>query len=164
MSASGKNSVAHVCILVKDIDRAIEHFSRILSVTAPALLEKPLEKRENFAGKDRYYTVFFRAPGDGCDIQLLQPLNTDSPLYKRLEKYGEGVHHIAFASDHLEENIKGLREKEVTLNSDKFSYDVGTPDIRWMWIMPSYAHGVLIEVMDAYEVVNGSLVKNKATR
>ena len=146
-----KQRLAHICILVRDIDRAIEHYSRILGVVSPSLLKQPIVKEECFAGKDRYLTTFFRAPQDGCDIQLLQPLEPGSPLYNRLEKYGEGLHHIAFASTHLEDTFRQLKEKEVTLHGDQFNYDVNNPDSRWVWITPQYAHGVLIEVMDEYK-------------
>ncbi len=146
-----KQRLAHICILVKDIDRAIEHYSRILGVVSASLLDQPIVKKECFAGKDRYLTTFFRAPQDGCDIQLLQPLEPGSPLYNRLEKYGEGLHHIAFASTHLDDTFRQLKEKEVGLHGDQFNYDVNNPDSRWVWITPQYAHGVLIEVMDEYK-------------
>ena len=144
-------SLDHVCILVKDIDQAIEHYKNILSVCAPEVANQKVEKHEAFAGDDRYLSVFFPAAGDGCNIQLLQPLNPESPLYRRLEKHGEHIHHLAFASSHLEDTIKGLKEKEVTLHSDKLVYDVDTPSVRWNWILPQYANGALIEVMDERE-------------
>ncbi|GAF96594.1 unnamed protein product, partial [marine sediment metagenome] len=49
-------SLDHVCILVKDIDQAIEHYTNILSVTAPQVLEQKMEKQESLAGEDRYLT------------------------------------------------------------------------------------------------------------
>lgn len=141
-------SLDHVCILVKDIDQAIERYTTILSVTAPQVLEQKVEKQESFAGQDRYLSAFFRPLGDGCNIQLLQPLNPDSPLYKRLERHGEHIHHLAFTSPHLDETAQLLKEKGVSLNSDQLVYDPDKPDMRWTWILPGYAHGALIEVMD----------------
>jgi len=141
-------SLDHVCILVKDIDQAIERYTTILSVTAPKVLEQKVEKQESFAGQDRYLSAFFRPLGDGCNIQLLQPLNPESPLYKRLQRHGEHIHHLAFTSPHLEETAQLLKEKGVSLNSDQLVYDPDKPDMRWTWILPGYAHGALIEVMD----------------
>ena len=141
-------SLDHVCILVKDIDQAIERYTTILSVTAPQVLEQKIEKQESFAGQDRYLSAFFRPLGDGCNIQLLQPLNPDSPLYKRLERHGEHIHHMAFTSPHLEETARLLKEKGVSLHSDQWVSDPDKPDMRWTWILPGYAHGALIEVMD----------------
>ncbi len=141
-------SLDHVCILVRDINAAIEHYSNILSVTAPEALDREIEIQESYAGEDRYLTTVFVVPGDGCNIQLLQPLNPESPLHKRLEQHGEHIHHLAFTSSHLEETVKGLRERGVSLHGDELFYDVNNPSPRWTWILPGYAHGALIEVMD----------------
>lgn len=155
MAKNVKHRLAHICVLVKDIDQAIEHYTNILSAVAPQLLEQKAAKQERYAGKDRYVTAFFHAVGDACDIQLMQPLDPESPLHKRLEKHGEGVHHIAFTSSHLEDTFQRLKEKDVSLHGDEFLFDVNNPNTRWAWILPKYAHGVLIEVMDDYKPVEG---------
>jgi catechol 2,3-dioxygenase-like lactoylglutathione lyase family enzyme len=136
-----KNRLAHICVLVRDIDQAINHYKNILSAVAPDLLEKEVTKEENFAGKDRYVTAFFSATGDGCDIQLLQPLDPESPLYKRLEENGEGLHHIAFSSSQLEETFRVLQEKGVALHGDEFVYDPDNPELRWAWARGSRRTG-----------------------
>ncbi len=101
--------------------------------------------------------LFFQAPGNACDIQLIQPLNVESPLYKRLERHGEGVHHIAFTTSHLEATIDRLKENGVSVLSDELVSDIKNPGLRWSWVLPSYANGVLIEVMDSYKVEGGRL-------
>ena len=160
MAEPVKHRLAHICVLVRDIDQAIEHYTSILSAVAPHLLERPIAKQESFAGEDRYLTTFFPAVGDACDIQLIQPLSPESPLYKRLEQRGEGVHHIAFTSSHLEDTFRQLKENGVTLHGDEFIVDVDNPGIRWVWVLPKYAHGVLMEVMDDYKLVEGMLTRD----
>jgi len=155
MEQTVKQRLAHICILVKNIDEAIEHYTRIFQAASPHLLKEKVKKEERFAGGDRYLTAFFLAPGDGCDIQLLQPLDPNSPLYKRLEKHGEGIHHIAFSSTRLEDTFQQLKQRGVGLHGDQFIYDANVPDTRWVWITPRYAHGVLIEVMDEYKKGGG---------
>jgi methylmalonyl-CoA/ethylmalonyl-CoA epimerase len=146
-----KQRLAHICLLVKDIDRAIEHYTQILGAVSPSLLKETVIKEECLAGEDRYVTAFFRGVHEACDIQLLQPLDPGSPLSRRLEKHGEGLHHMAFASSNLEDTFQQLKQKGVGLHGDHFNYDVKAPDTRWVWITPQYAHGVLIEVMDEYK-------------
>lgn len=141
-------SLDHVCILVKDIDKAIEHYTNILSVVAPEMLKHKTQKTEAYSGKDKYLSMVFTAPGDGCNIQLLQPLNPESPLYKRLEQHNEHIHHLAFTSSHLEDTFQRLKEKGVSLYDDQFVVNAEDPTTRWTWILPGYAHGALIEVMD----------------
>ncbi len=151
MDETVKQRLAHICILVKNIDEAIEHYSGIFRAVSPHLLHRKVNKEERVAGSDRYATAFFLAPGNGCDIQLLQPLDPGSPLYKRLEKHGEGLHHIAFSSTHLEDTFQQLKDNGVSLQGNDFIYDENAPDTRWVWVQPRYAHGVLIEVMDEYK-------------
>jgi methylmalonyl-CoA epimerase len=160
MAKAVKHRLAHICILVKDIDQAIEHYTNILGAADPELLERKIAKQECYAGKDRYVTAFFPALGDACDIQLMQPLDPASPLSKRLEQHGEGVHHICFTSSHLEDTFQQLKEKGVSLHGDQFVVDVENPTLRWAWILPGYAHGVLIEVLDSYKLVDGILTRD----
>ncbi len=153
MAEKETQRLAHICILVRDIDQAIAHYKNIFSAVSPRLLEEEVIKKECFAGEDRYVTTFFSGPGEACDIQLLQPLDPGSPLYKRLEKHGEGLHHIAFASSRLEDTFERLKQNGVSLHGDQFIFDVNAPSGRWVWITPQYAHGVLIEVMDEYKKI-----------
>src|SRR4030042_6886805 len=141
----------HVCILVNDIDEAIERYKKILSVCAPEVAKQTVEKYEAFAGKDKSLSALFVAGGEGVNSQLMQPINHDSPLYKRLEKHGEHIHHLAFTSLQLPDTLKALKKKGVSLYSDELIYNINDPSLRWNWIMPQYAHGALIEVMDERE-------------
>lgn len=153
-------TVAHICILVADIERAIEDYRAIFGAIAPGLIEGEVLKQERWAGVEKYVTAFFAAPGDGCDIQLLQPPDTESPLYRRLQKYGEGIHHIAFASTHLEDTYHRLSRDGVTVNDGLVSEhpaDDDATDVSHFWILPRSAHGVLIEMIDEYRVANGML-------
>lgn len=155
-------TVVHICILVKDIDRAIEHYTTIAGVVSPRLLKRKVVRQERFAEDEKYITAFFDG-GNGCDIQLLQPPDERSPLYKRLQKHGEGVHHICFASSHLEDTYRMCKEKGISVNDriiDERAEGSDKKDIRHFWIMPQYAHGVLIEMIDDYKMVDG-LLKEK---
>jgi len=150
MAKAVRHRLAHVCILVKDIDKAIAHFTNIISVTDPKLLkQKKVIKEERQSGDDRYMQAFFRAPGDACEIQLMQPLDPESSLYKYLERHGEGPHHICFTSSHLEDTFQQLKEKSVPLFGQQPTLDGDRLSQRYMWISPRYAHGLLIELMDA---------------
>jgi len=160
MARPAKHRLAHICILVRDIDKAMEHYTRILSCVAPRMLKRKIAKQESYAGRDRYLTAFFPAAGEACEIQLLQPLDSESPLYKRLEQHGEGIHHICFSSSQLGDTFKELKEQGVSLHGDQFIADINNPALRWFWILPRYTHGVLIEVIDNYKLVDGMLTRD----
>ncbi len=155
-------TVAHICILVRDIDEAIEKYRSILSVVSPDLLKGKVVKQKRSADSEEYITAFFGAPGDACDIQLLQPPDKNSPLYRRLETHGEGVHHIAFSSSHLEDTYKELKEKGIAVNDHLVAEspsEKAEMDMSHFWILPKYSNGVLIEVIDSYQVRGGFLIK-----
>jgi hypothetical protein len=155
--------VAHICILVKDIEKAVKDYAPILKAFAPDMLERKVAIEERYAGNDKYVTAFYGASGDGCDIQFLQPpAGEESPLQKRLEKAGEGIHHIAFASSHLEDTYQALVNDGVSVNDHIIQESLvrdGQNDVRHFWILPKYSHGVLIEVIDQYNVQDSGLIK-----
>ncbi|MDD5127566.1 MAG: VOC family protein [Dehalococcoidales bacterium] len=157
MPRTVRHRFAHVCILVKDIDAAIEHYTHILSAVAPQMLKGKIAKQEGRMDNDHYLTAFFPAIGEACDIQLLQPVNADSTVAQRLARLGEGVHHIAFTTGHLADTFRELKEQGVRLHGDYFIKDGSNPKLQIVWIHPKYAHGVLIEVMDEYSLVDGML-------
>lgn len=153
-------TIVHICILVKDIDSAIAHYTKIAGVASPQLLKRKVVRQERSADDEKYITAFFDG-GDGCDIQLLQPADEQSPLYKRLQKHGEGVHHICFASSHLEDTYHICKREGIPVNDkiiEESAEGSDETDIRHFWIMPQYAHGVLIEMIDDYKVVDGLLI------
>ncbi len=108
----------------------------------------------------KYITAFFGAVGDGCDVQLLQPPDAESPLYRRLQKYGEGVHHIAIASAHLDDSYRQLKSDGIAVNDcliPEHPEGDDATDVNHFWILPRSAHGVLIEMIDHYRVEDGKL-------
>jgi len=52
-------TVAHVCILVADIDKAIEDYRKIFGRISPELLERPAVKQIRWADDEKYVTAFF---------------------------------------------------------------------------------------------------------
>jgi methylmalonyl-CoA/ethylmalonyl-CoA epimerase len=146
--------LAHICFLVHDLDRAVEDWTKILSVVDPAQLEEPLVRYDQFeSGEDLMVWATFVNP-HGCEIQLCQPLN-DGPLGRRLARHGEGVHHLCFTSPDLPATVAELSEKGVALTSTELSQD---PTLAWQWwtfIAPRSSHGPLVELAYPYRPVNG---------
>ena len=78
---------AHVCLLVEDLDKAVEDWTKLLKVLDPGQLEEPLVRYEDFeGGEDRMRWATFVSHG-GAEIQLMEPA-ADSPLGRRLAKHG----------------------------------------------------------------------------
>jgi methylmalonyl-CoA/ethylmalonyl-CoA epimerase len=49
MAGKVKQRLGHICILVKDIDRAIEHYANILGAVSPQLLKEKVTREERLA-------------------------------------------------------------------------------------------------------------------
>lgn len=146
-------ALAHICLLVKDLDKSIEDWTKILSVLDPAQLEQRIVRYEDFeGGEDRIRWATFVSPS-GTEIQLMEP-GTGTPLGRRLEKHGEGVHHICFTADDVEDAVERLRRAGLQ-TSDDVSQDPRMPWQRWSWVLPASAHGTLVEVARPYKAVDG---------
>jgi methylmalonyl-CoA/ethylmalonyl-CoA epimerase len=48
-------------------------------------------------------------------IELLEPTGADSPISSFIEKRGEGMHHICYQADDIEEQISELKAKQVRM-------------------------------------------------
>jgi methylmalonyl-CoA/ethylmalonyl-CoA epimerase len=144
---------AHVCLLVEDLDRAVEDWTKILSVVDPHQLDERIVRYEDFeGGEDRMRWATF-VSHHGAEIQLMQPA-ADSPLGRRLAKHGEGVHHICFTADDPEDVSRRLAEQGISVSGETNS-DPAMAWQRWNWIMQDSAHGTLVEVARPYKAVDG---------
>lgn len=145
---------AHICLLVKDLDQAVEDWTKLLKVLDPQQLEQQLVRYEDFeGGEDQMRWATFVSAG-GAEIQLMQPAS-DTPLGRRLEKHGEHVHHVCFTADDPEETSKRLAAEGLNVSGEIFS-DPTMPWQRWTWVMPDSAHGTLVEVARPYKAVDGT--------
>ncbi|NOZ13520.1 MAG: methylmalonyl-CoA epimerase [Acidobacteria bacterium] len=52
-------------------------------------------------------------------IELLEPIGPDSPIGTFLEKKGPGIHHIAYETDSIEEEIASMEETGIRLIDSK---------------------------------------------
>jgi methylmalonyl-CoA/ethylmalonyl-CoA epimerase len=145
---------AHICLLVKDLDRAVEDWTKLLEILDPAQVEEQLVRYEDFeGGEDRMRWATFVSHG-GAEIQLMEPA-ADSPLGRRLAKHGEHVHHICFTTDDPEETARRLAEAGLSTTGE-ISSDPTMPWQRWTWVLPESAHGTLVEVARPYKAVSGT--------
>lgn len=125
--------IEHLGIAVKDLEAASKTYQALLN-TAPY-------KEENVESEG-VTTLFFKT-GES-KIELLAATNPASPIAKFIEKRGEGIHHIAFAVDDIEAEIKRLTaEGFQLLNSTPKS---GADNQLIAFLHPKSSHGVLVEL------------------
>ena len=80
-------------------------------------------------------------------LELLEPMDPDSPVAKFLAKRGPGVHHLCFAVADLERALADLKLRGFRLVNE--SPVPGAGGKRVAFLHPSAGHGVLIELSEA---------------
>ncbi|MFQ5486645.1 MAG: methylmalonyl-CoA epimerase [Desulfobacterales bacterium] len=89
-------------------------------------------------------TAFF--PVGDSEVELLESTMPDGPIARYLEKKGEGIQHIAFRVENLENALEELKEKGVRLIDEKPRKGAGGAKIAFLH--PRSTHGVLIELCE----------------
>ena len=91
--------IDHLGIAVKSIDAAREFFEKVLGLTCEGT-----ETVESQKVKTAFFSI-----GE-THIELLEPLSNESAVAKFLEKNGEGLHHVAYRTDNIDEQLKRAEE------------------------------------------------------
>lgn len=124
--------IEHIGIAVKSLDEAIPFYENVLGLKCYNVEE---------VKDQRVKTAFFMV--GQTKIELLESTDPEGPIGKFLEKKGEGVHHIAYAVDQIEEQLKSIEEKGVNL-IDKAPRR-GAEGLDIAFLHPKSTFGVLTE-------------------
>jgi len=100
--------IEHIGIAVQDLE-PVERFYRLLFPKAEFYKESMPEADMEM--------LIIRC--EGYKIELIKPLSDNSPISKFLEKNGDGVHHIAFRVDDIEETMKRVSSEGIRLLTEK---------------------------------------------
>lgn len=125
--------IEHIGIAVKDIEDSNNLFKSLFGKT-----HYKIEDVESEGVK----TSFFKCGPN--KIELLQATNENSPIAKFIEKKGEGIHHIAFAVDNIEKEIKRLTKEGFKMIHEKPKK--GADNKLIAFLHPKSTNGVLIEL------------------
>jgi methylmalonyl-CoA/ethylmalonyl-CoA epimerase len=127
--------IDHLGIAVRSITEARKIFQDTLGLK--------FEGTETVA-EQKVTTAFF--PVGDSEVELLESTAPDGPIAKYLEKRGEGIQHIAFRVENLEEALAELREMGIRLIDEKPRKGAGGAKIAFLH--PKDTHGVLIELSE----------------
>jgi methylmalonyl-CoA/ethylmalonyl-CoA epimerase len=127
------NKLEHIGIAVKNLEESNALFARLLG--------KPHYKVEEVESEG-VRTSFFDV--GGIKIELLEATRPDSPIAKFIEKRGEGIHHLAFDADPVEEKMGELKEKGFVLLADAPKPGADNKEI--VFLHPKTTQGVLVEL------------------
>lgn len=82
-------------------------------------------------------------------LELLEPTSESSAIARFIAKRGEGLHHISLRVPDLLTVVSRLKKGGVRLVSDEIK--VGAGGHRYVFVHPSSAGGVLLELVEANE-------------
>jgi len=125
--------LTHIGIAVKALAASGPLFSRLFNRKADHLEE---------VAEQKVRAMFFRI-GEG-GIELLEPTSPESPIAKFIEKRGEGVHHLSFEVDDIEQEIARLTAEGFEM-IDK-QPRIGADGYRIAFLHPKSTNSVLIEI------------------
>jgi methylmalonyl-CoA/ethylmalonyl-CoA epimerase len=87
-------------------------------------------------------TAFF--PVGESEVELLESTAPDGPVAKYIEKRGQGIQHVAFRVENIEEALAELKEKGVKLIDQEPRIGAGGAKIAFLH--PKATAGVLVEL------------------
>lgn len=124
----------HVAIAVRSLEQACRFYRDALGL--------PLHKEANV--EDQGVKAALLSLGD-CEIELLEPIDSQGGVARFLERRGEGVHHVSFETDDVRAELAGLRERNVELIDQE-----ARPGLAGMvgFVHPRAHRGVLVELAE----------------
>ncbi|WP_079516346.1 methylmalonyl-CoA epimerase [Rossellomorea marisflavi] len=127
--------VDHIGVAVRSIEDALPFYEGVLGI--------PLLKVEEVDNQG--VKVAFLDAGN-LKIELLEPISDQSPVSGFIEKRGEGLHHIAFSVETIEERIQELKEKGVRMIDENPKTGAGGASVAFLH--PKSSKGVLYELCE----------------
>lgn len=125
--------IAHLGIAVKDLAEAQTFYTRMLGLT--------LEHEEMV---DKLKTGF--VPIGQTNMELVQDTEPEGVISRHIEKRGEGIQHVAFEVENIDEALKELKAKGVKLIDEVAR--PGAHGSRVAFIHPKATNGVLTELVE----------------
>ena len=125
--------IDHVGLAVRDLEAAMKLYSEIFGATLGEVLELP----------DQGVRGTLLEMGQ-TRLELLEPLDPDTAIGRFLARRGEGLHHLAFHVENIEEKLESLKAHGFELVDLQ-----PRPGITGLiaFIHPRSVHGVLTELV-----------------
>ncbi|MBT6834993.1 MAG: methylmalonyl-CoA epimerase [Bacteroidetes bacterium] len=127
--------IEHIGIAVRNLEESIAYYENVFGLSCYAIEEVADQKVK---------TAFFKV--GQTKIELLESTDPNGPIGKFIEKKGEGVHHLAFAVDDIEQKLTELDQKGIQLiDQDPRN---GAEGLSIAFLHPKSTHGVLTEICE----------------
>ena len=129
------STIDHVGVAVEDMGAALVVYRDTLGM--------PLVHRETVA--DQGVEAALLDVGDG-HIELLSPLDPDTPIGKFLARRGPGLHHVAYRVSSIDDALRSLAGAGVRLIDERPRTGIRGSQVAF--IHPASTGGVLTEIVE----------------
>ncbi|SFC42422.1 methylmalonyl-CoA epimerase [Bacillus sp. OV322] len=127
--------VDHIGIAVKSIDQALPLYTETFGLKLLGI-----EAVESQGVKVAFISA------NNVKLELLEALSEDSPVAKFIEKRGEGLHHIAWGVQGIEERIAEIKSSGIKMIDE--TARIGAHQASVAFLHPKSASGVLYELCE----------------
>ena len=127
--------IEHIGIAVKNLDESNALFKKLFGKE-----HYKVEKVESEAVSTAFFLL-----GD-TKIELLEASSENSAIGKFIEKKGEGIHHIAYEVDNIDEEMARLKSEGFELIHQQPKD--GADNKRICFLHPKSTNGVLVELCE----------------
>ena len=127
--------IEHLGIAVESIKNSAPFWRHVLNIS---------HSSKEIVAKEKVTTDIYDT-GKG-KVELLESLDSTSPINKFIEKKGQGIHHVCFEVDDINKAIIELKENNINIINDEPS--VGAEGYKIVFIHPKSTGGVLVELAE----------------
>ena len=126
--------ITEVGVAVKDLDKASRLFVDLLGANAGEIITV-----------ERYKMRYRMCRVGKIDFEIMEPLEDEGVIADFIKARGEGVHHIGFAVDNLEDYFVFFKERGVKLIDNKPQELCGA---KYAFLHPSSFLGAMFELIE----------------
>jgi methylmalonyl-CoA/ethylmalonyl-CoA epimerase len=130
--------IHHVAVVVEDIERSLLFWRDALGMSLSQVKNVPEQNAR----------IAFLPAGE-AEVELIQPMGSDSGLARYLEKRGPGMHHICVQVDAIEPMLEQLKRRGVRLINENAM--PGGEGKLYAFVHPESTGGVLVELYELPE-------------
>ena len=144
----GSNVVCQVGLIVRDIERSIEAYSRVFGVPKPEFVvtdgQETAHTRYRGEPTDARAKLAFFSMGQ-VTLELIEPIGGPSTWQEFLDEKGEGVHHIAFFVEDTDQAVESLEGNGIRV-VQQGDYTGG----RYTYVDSAPALSVVLELLENF--------------
>ena len=128
------NKINHIGIAVRSVEEAVKLYTDVLG----------LEIKEIEVVTDQKVRTAIISVGE-TNIELMEPIGSEGPIAKYLEKRGEGMHHLSLEVSDIEGALETMVKNGIPLVDEKPRIGVGSNRIAFLH---PKATKILIELVE----------------